>query len=178
MAAPHSLQARVRWPSLKTWCPARVGSPQCGQITFTFDTSIGLLALDYAALHAAPRVSLVVALYDVYALDYHLALARLHLDDAPLLAFIFACDDDHAVVLANIYLYVHNPQSQKSVDVCLAYLSLLLTSEFFQITSGARLTIFMKRLSRSSRATGPNTRVPTGSLSGLIITAAFWSKRM
>ena len=32
-----------------------------------------------------------------------------------------------------------------------------------QITSGARLTIFMKLRSRSSRATGPNTRVPIGS---------------
>src|SRR5580704_6341035 len=32
-----------------------------------------------------------------------------------------------------------------------------------QITSGARETIFMNFLSRSSLATGPNTRVPTGS---------------
>src|SRR6185295_15851782 len=41
------------------------------------------------------------------------------------------------------------------------------------ITSGARLTIFIKPRSRSSRATGPKTRVPTGSPSGLIRTAAF-----
>src|SRR3974377_1345169 len=32
-----------------------------------------------------------------------------------------------------------------------------------QITSGARDTIFMNFLSRSSRATGPKTRVPTSS---------------
>ena len=32
--------------------------------------------------------------------------------------------------------------------------------------------------SRSSRATGPNTRVPTGSPSFLMMTAAFSSKRM
>src|SRR5262249_47749811 len=32
-----------------------------------------------------------------------------------------------------------------------------------QITSGASETIFINLLSRSSRATGPNTRVPTGS---------------
>ena len=36
----------------------------------------------------------------------------------------------------------------------------------------------MKRLSRNSRATGPNTRVPTGSPSSLTSTAAFSSKRM
>jgi hypothetical protein len=38
--------------------------------------------------------------------------------------------------------------------------------------------IFMNRRSRSSRATGPNTRVPTGSPSLLMRTAAFRSKRM
>ena len=38
--------------------------------------------------------------------------------------------------------------------------------------------IFMNFLSRSSRATGPNTRVPIGSLSLLIRTAALLSNRM
>ena len=38
--------------------------------------------------------------------------------------------------------------------------------------------IFMNFLSRSSRATGPKMRVPRGSLSFLMITAAFSSKRM
>src|SRR5581483_3264438 len=47
-----------------------------------------------------------------------------------------------------------------------------------QITSGASETIFIKRLSRNSRATGPNTRVPIGSPASLISTAAFESKRM
>src|SRR6185295_15270958 len=45
-------------------------------------------------------------------------------------------------------------------------------------TSGASEMIFMNRRSRSSRATGPNTRVPIGSLLSLIRTAAFRSKRM
>ena len=36
----------------------------------------------------------------------------------------------------------------------------------------------MNFLSRSSRATGPKTRVPIGSFASLISTAAFWSKRM
>src|SRR5262249_12462487 len=38
--------------------------------------------------------------------------------------------------------------------------------------------IFMKRLSRSSRPTGPKMRVPRGSPPSLMITAAFSSKRM
>src|SRR5262249_11499620 len=42
-----------------------------------------------------------------------------------------------------------------------------------QITSGASDTIFMKFLSRSSRATGPKMRVPIGSPASLIRTAAF-----
>src|SRR5262249_37171602 len=42
-------------------------------------------------------------------------------------------------------------------------------------TSGARDTIFMKLRSRSSRATGPNTRVPRGLFWSSMITAAFSS---
>src|SRR6266536_1498322 len=45
-------------------------------------------------------------------------------------------------------------------------------------TSGARLMIFMKRLSRSSRPTGPKMRVPRGFCCSLMMTAAFSSKRM
>src|ERR1700723_1686461 len=46
------------------------------------------------------------------------------------------------------------------------------------MTSGASETIFRNFFSRSSRATGPKTRVPTGSIASLITTAAFSSKRM
>src|SRR5438034_2784246 len=45
-------------------------------------------------------------------------------------------------------------------------------------TSGASETIFRNFFSRSSRATGPKTRVPTGSPVSLMSTAAFSSKRM
>src|SRR5690606_39191914 len=45
-------------------------------------------------------------------------------------------------------------------------------------TSGASDTIFMKRLARSSRATGPKMRVPIGSPSLLMRTAELPSKRM
>ena len=47
----------------------------------------------------------------------------------------------------------------------------------YQTTSEARLTIFMNRLSRSSRAMAPKIRVPRGSLSLLIRTQALRSKR-
>src|SRR6185503_17951423 len=45
-------------------------------------------------------------------------------------------------------------------------------------TSGASEMIFMWFLARSSRGTGPKIRVPTGSICGLISTAAFRSKRI
>ena len=45
-------------------------------------------------------------------------------------------------------------------------------------TSGASETIRMKRLSRSSRPTGPKMRVPRGCCWSLMRTAAFSSKRM
>src|SRR6202043_671932 len=45
-------------------------------------------------------------------------------------------------------------------------------------TSGASEMIFMWFLARSSRGTGPKMRVPTGSIWGLISTAAVRSKRM
>src|SRR5271165_1958836 len=46
------------------------------------------------------------------------------------------------------------------------------------MTSGVSDTIFKNFFSRSSRATGPNTRVPTGSCASSITTAAFSSKRI
>src|SRR5256885_15103312 len=45
-------------------------------------------------------------------------------------------------------------------------------------TSGASEMIFMWFLARNSRGTGPKMRVPTGSICGLISTAALRSKRM
>ena len=48
-----------------------------------------------------------------------------------------------------------------------------------KITIDEMISLFNQRYpSRSSRATGPNTRVPIGSLLSLIRTAAFRSKRM
>src|SRR5262249_19240052 len=45
-------------------------------------------------------------------------------------------------------------------------------------TSGASEMIFMWFLARSSRGTGPKIRVPTGSICGVISTAALRSKRI
>ena len=47
-----------------------------------------------------------------------------------------------------------------------------------QMTSGASEMILVNCRSRSSRATGPKMRVPTGFSSGLISTTALRSKRM
>src|SRR2546425_7852651 len=46
------------------------------------------------------------------------------------------------------------------------------------MTSGASEMIFVNCRSRSSRATGPKIRVPTGFSSGLMSTTALRSKRM
>ena len=46
------------------------------------------------------------------------------------------------------------------------------------MTSGASEIIFVNCRSRSSRATGPKIRVPTGFSSGLMSTTALRSKRM
>ncbi len=56
--------------------------------------------------------------------------------------------------------------------------TLLLEDNLFHRTSGANETIFMKPLSRSSRATGPKIREPRGSPSALMMTAALSSNRM
>src|SRR5690242_10831489 len=100
-------------------------------------------------LRIRPRVPLDH--HDV--LDQHLAGLPVHAQHAPRLALIAPRDHLDGVFPLQI-------------------------DTLHQITSGASETIFMNFLSRSSRATGPNTRVPTGSPTSLISTAAFESKRM
>src|SRR5215217_4855175 len=112
----------------------------------------GLLLGDAAGL-AAPLggPDLLVPLDPVDALDQHLVAARVDLEHPAGDAEVLAGHDHHAVVLAYLHRYS---------------------------TSGARLMIFMKRFSRSSRPTGPKMRVPRGFCCSLMITAAFSSKRM
>ena len=101
------------------------------------------------------RVGADMPLDHVDALDDHAVIGRQDLQDFSLPAPIPTGHDDHDVVSLQPRLL-----------------------SFLQRTSGAREMIFMNFLSRSSRATGPNTRVPTGSPSGEIRTAALSSNRM
>src|SRR5580693_2765796 len=101
------------------------------------------------------------------------ALARrVHGEHAAGLAFVTARDHADFIILANgdavpggYLLFSHGS------------LPNLFTEIRYQ-TSGASETILAKFFSRSSRATGPKTRVPTGSLASLISTAALSSKRI
>src|SRR5713226_4282445 len=86
------------------------------------------------------------------ALNLHLTVGRRHREHAPALAFVAPGDHDDLIVLSDFRA---------------------LPCFHDQMTSGASDTIFIKFLSRNSRATGPNTRVPIGVPSSLISTAAF-----
>src|SRR5207237_8523852 len=93
--------------------------------------------------------------------------------DPPALAFIAPGDNHDLIVLFDFDSICHTLPLQIA-DFGLQQSFLNPPAAFrHQITSGARLTIFIKPFSRSSLATGPKTRVPTGSPSGLIKTAAF-----
>src|SRR5271166_3289647 len=122
------------------------------------------LALDHAsesrfALRAWHRLRAGVALDHVQVL---------HVDALPL-----GLDAQHsaglAAILARDHLHVI-PRAD------LQRLALACAPSGHHSTSGASETIFMKLRSRSSRATGPNTRVPRGLFWSSMITAAFSSK--
>src|SRR5215470_6858795 len=92
-----------------------------------------------------------MALDHVDALDHDAPLVGHQAQHAAALALVLAGDDDDLIPFADVHDYR---------------------------TSGASEMIFMNRLARSSRATGPKMRVPTGSLSLSTSTAEFVSKRM
>src|SRR3977135_4023972 len=127
----------------------------------------GALALDPAsklslALGAGHLLRARVALDHVQALDHQAVLLRLHAQHAAGLAAVLAGDDLDVVArvdLQGVALWRGRAAGHHS-------------------TSGASETIFMKLRSRSSRATGPNTRVPRGLFWSSMITAAFSSKAM
>src|SRR5512144_3258933 len=111
------------------------------------------LLLDHADRHVrAAGQRALVAFDHVEALDVHALALGVDPDHLAGLALVLAGDDDDLVVGAD--LAAHHS------------------------TSGARLTIFMKPPSRSSRATGPKMRVPRGLFCASMITAAFSSKAM
>src|SRR5947209_8566182 len=114
-----------------------------------------------SALDVALRIGTDVLLHHHYVLDQQLGLIRKHAQNAALLALVAPGHHFHRIVALDINSYVH------VLNLCHPY-----------STSGARDTIFKNFFSRNSRATGPNTRVPTGSPASLMSTAAFWSKRI
>src|SRR5579864_8648583 len=107
----------------------------------------------------ALRVRPHVLLHHHHVLHQKLVVAWKHAQHAPFLALVPPRDHLHGVVAADIHSLMCrrcNPHKNSPYR-----------------TSGANETIFKNFFSRSSRATGPNTRVPTGSPASLISTAAF-----
>src|SRR5690606_25000518 len=89
----------------------------------------------------------------------HAVLLAQDRDDFALFALVLAGDDANLVTLADTGLDLVRGYGHHS-------------------TSGASETMRMKRFSRSSRATGPKTRVPRGSFWALRMTAALLSNRI
>src|SRR5882724_8218667 len=109
--------------------------------------------IDDAATSVTLRICPLVALDHRHALDLNFSLRGHHLQYSSPLAPVTAGDHNNLIVFLDFHAFCSGHDSQ--------------------ITSGASETIFIKFLSRSSRATGPNTRVPIGVPSSLIRTAAF-----
>src|SRR5258706_7783747 len=110
------------------------------------------LALDDAALPQLLGWPLVL-LRHVDVLDHHPALLGQHAQHLAALAALAPGDDADQVAPSHV-------------------------DRLHQMTSGASEMILVNCRSRSSRATGPKMRVPTGFSSGLISTTALRSKRM
>src|SRR5579875_1345155 len=113
----------------------------------------GPFFIQNAAADLFGRVGSGVALDNVDMLDVETVATRLDFQHSSLFPLVTASHHPHGVILANVEPLHHR-------------------------TSGASETIFRNFFSRSSRATGPKTRVPTGSPASLISTAAFVSKRI
>src|ERR1035441_9214110 len=123
----------------------------------------GAFALRNAAFDLLGRIGPGVPLNHHDVLHQDLAATPVDAQDAAALPLVAAGDHLDGVFLPQIDA---NRLGRLSFCDC------------HQITSGANETIFMNFFSRSSRATGPKTRVPTGSPTSVINTAAFESKRM
>src|SRR5712675_1228697 len=95
---------------------------------------------------------LLVTLHQVDAAHQCLVVSRAHLEYFAGTALVAAVEHDDLVALPDLGSH-HS-------------------------TSGASEMIFMWFLARSSRGTGPKLRVPTGSICGVMSTAALRSKRM
>src|SRR6202158_556211 len=123
----------------------------------------GALALGDTALDLLTRIRARVALDHRDVFDQRLIRAWIDAKHASILALVAARDHTDLVIFLDLNAHRFGRFAPRRSH---------------QITSGARETIFINLLSRSSRATGPNTRVPTGSPVSLISTAAFESNRI
>src|SRR5215472_4624011 len=126
----------------------RIGKHDIGEMN-------GALAFDDPTLAKLLRRPLVL-LDHVDALDHDAALLGNHAQDAAAFSAILACHHDHGVTLAPVW---------RRHWAC-------------KMTSGANEMILVNCLSRSSRATGPKMRVPTGLSSAFNSTTALRSNRM
>src|SRR3954468_5626237 len=126
----------------------------------------GRLLRDDAALlgTALGRADAGVLLDPADTLDQHALDLGVGGDDAALGALVLAGQDQDGVALLDL----HRRRLAGA----------LLVVSHVHSTSGASEMIRMKRLSRSSRPTGPKMRVPRGSPLSRMMTAAFSSKRM
>src|SRR5690606_31353790 len=155
------LKTRTK-PSRLAACTAEVG--QIRQLNRRFLAQPAPLRVLLAATHVLVNLR--------NALDQRLAVCTQHLDNAALLALVGAGDDFYCVAR----LDQHDSNCRLAIDEFEKLDELLsplirrertpcsLMSACYT-TSFARLTIFMNRRSRSSRATAPKIRVPRGLLS-------------
>jgi hypothetical protein len=172
----HLRQMRTLRPSARTLWPMRVLAPHSGH------TSCTLLAWSEASRSTMPPLTLrcgfglVWRLDHVHAFDHHAVLLGLTFSTRPRLPRSFPVVTTTTLSLRRIGVWRRDISfsgfgyggrlrrlaagPDGPAAACRAARSLA------QSTSGASEMIFMNFRSRSSRATGPNTRVPIGS---------FWS---
>src|ERR1700683_250073 len=154
-ASAHFGAVRQRGMSCAGMFPAsRTEQHHIGNVNRSFP-------LEDAALNVLRRIRARVALAHVRVLDRDRVLPQIHRQHFPALAFRAAGHHFHHVAVPNAV----------RVGFYFGF------SHRYH-TSGASEMILVNFFSRSSRATGPKTRVPIGSPASLISTAALSSNRM
>src|ERR1051325_6713838 len=144
----------------------------------------GRFLLRDSAFDVPLRIRTHVLLHHHHVLHQNLAGAGENPEHAALFALVASGDYLHRVIALDVNSCMHCLPStigglilpSRLKNLVLPFPSLSLTALAYR-TSGSSETIFKNFFSRSSRATGPNTRVPIGSPVSLISTAAFCSKR-
>src|SRR5205807_552917 len=107
-----------------------------------------------------------VFLYHHYVLHQHFAGARENPEHATLLALVTSGDHFHRVIALDVNSCMHclpstigrpQPYIRRKSSYLVLFFVALYARRCYR-TSGAKETIFKNFFSRSSRATGPNTR--------------------